>query len=65
MKQYLISDITIHNNYVYVSGIGCVGMWWAKFDKKVCVDWWVGKSFYANTENEVKVGILNILNPSS
>jgi hypothetical protein len=62
MKQYVASDITLYNDYVHVTGIGRVAVWWSKYDKKVCVDHSLGKSFYANTENEVKVGILNILN---
>jgi hypothetical protein len=62
MKQYIASDITLYDDYVHVRGIGRVGLWWSKFDKQVCVDYSVGKSFYANNENEVKEGILNILN---
>jgi hypothetical protein len=62
MKQYVASDITLYNDYVHVRGIGRVGLWWSKFDKQVCIDYSVGKSFYANNENEVKEGILNILN---
>jgi len=51
MKQYVASDITLYNDYVHVTGIGRVAVWWSKYDKKVCVDHSVGKSFYSNNEN--------------
>ena len=55
-----LSDITIDNNYVSIKGIGCVGLWWRKYDKKVCIDWSIGESFFAETEQEVKEKTLSM-----
>lgn len=62
MIQYNSNDILIDDGFISVKGIGRVGLWWKWFDKKVCIDWSFGESFFANTEEEVKYGILKILN---
>ena len=56
-----LSDITIDNNFISVKGIGRIGLWWRKYDKKVCIDWSIGESFFAETEKEVKEKILSML----
>ena len=61
-KQFTKDDIYIDNGYVIVLGIGTVGLWWSSFDKKVCISYGFGESFYAKDYDEVKNGILKILN---
>lgn len=56
-----LSDITIDNNFISVKGIGRIGLWWRNYDKKVCIDWSIGESFFAETEKEVKEKILSML----
>lgn len=57
-KDIYITD----GNYVNVEGFGTVGLWWPKYDKKVCIDHSIGESFYAKTREEVVQGILRIFN---
>lgn len=50
------------DNYVNVKGLGTVGLWWKYYDKKVAISYGFGKSFYANTEEEIIEEILKRLN---
>lgn len=54
------NDITIDNGYILYKN-QTVGLQWRYFDKKVCIDYSIGKSFYASTLDEVKEGIIKIL----
>ena len=62
MNKYTQKDIDIYDGWIHVLGIGTVGLWWSKYDKKVCLSYGFGESFYANDIDSVKNGILKILN---
>lgn len=62
MKTFTEKDIDIHDGWIHVQGFGRVGLWWSKFDKKVCLSFGFGESFYADTIDQVRNGILKILN---
>ena len=65
------NDIQIHGTDVWVKEMGKVAMWWRHYDKRVSVDYSIrflagtdgkAESFIANTEDEVKAGLLKIVN---
>lgn len=63
--MFIDKDIIIDNGWISVNGIGRIGLWWSKFDHKVCIDFSLGgenSSFIAHTLDEVKNGILKLLN---
>jgi hypothetical protein len=55
-------DIDIKNGWVNCKDIGTVALWWEYYDKRVCVAYGFGESFYAENKDEVIDGILKILN---
>lgn len=62
-RVYAKEDIAItETNFIHVKGIGRVGLWWRYYDHQVNIDYSIGNSFIAHTEDAVILGVLNILN---
>lgn len=66
MRKFKKEDIWIYEGWVNVLN-DRVGLWWYKYNKEVCLSYGFGKltypegKFIANSEDEVKEGILKIL----
>lgn len=54
-------DISIEGSSVKLEKVGNIAMWW-RIDKRVTVDYSIGESFDANTEEEVKTELVKQIN---